>query len=389
MNPIWQTILLTVVFVLTCRSASAQGLPAISPKDKMIVETVLRLKDFDLDSSKPARAAVLRYLRSQPGTDQYFELIKRFKPVGIAKDLAEFSLEHADETGGVRAASLLFAMKQEELLHAMVKSKDEEKAVSAVKLIGQAGGKQTLALLLPLLESSKSKKSSGDPVAVQTAAVTALGRRVDGQQKLLSLVVQGTVAEELKFAFANVLLSADDESIAGEAAKYLSLPATVDNQPLPTVAELVKRTGNANAGLKVFREAGTCSKCHQVGGVGKEVGPDLSEIGAKLSREAMYISILDPSAAISHNFEAYSILTDEGEMITGVLVNRTDALVTLRTSEGIDRSVKSEMIDSFKKQTKSAMPQDLQKQMTVDQLVDLVEYLMTLKKVDSPTQLSK
>ena len=380
MNPNWKICFLIAVFVLTCRAASAQNPPELSSKDKMIVETVLRLKDFDLDSSQPAKAAVLRYLQSQPGTDQYFELIERFKPIGVATDLAKFSLEHAEETAGVRAATALFAMKQQDLLYAFVKGEDEAKAVSAVKLIGQTGGKQTLAMLSPLLENFKSKKSTGNSVAVQTAVVAALGRRLDGQKKLLGLVVQGKVPEELKFAFANVLLATSDASIAGEAAKYLSLPATVDNQPLPTLAELVKQTGDAGAGLKVFREAGTCNKCHLISGIGKEVGPDLSEIGDKLSREAMYISILDPSAAISHNFEAYSILTDEGEMITGVLVNRTDDVVTLRTSEGVDRSVKSETIDSFKKQTKSAMPQDLQKQMTVVQLVDLVEYLMTLKK---------
>ncbi len=380
MNPNWKICFLIAVFVLTGRAASAQNPTELSSKDKMIVETVLRLKDFDLDSSQPAKAAVLRYLQSHPGTDQYFELIERFKPIGVATDLAQFSLEHAEETAGVRAATALFAMKQQDLLYAFVKGEDVAKAVSAVKLIGQTGGKQTLTMLSPLLENFKSKKSTGNSVAVQTAVVAALGRRLDGQKKLLGLVVQGKVPEELKFAFANVLLATSDASIAGEAAKHLSLPATVDNQPLPTLAELVKQNGDPKAGLKVFREAGTCNKCHLISGVGKAVGPDLSEIGDKLSREAMYISILDPSAAISHNFEAYSILTDEGEMITGVLVNRTDDVVTLRTSEGVDRSVKSETIDSFKKQTKSAMPQDLQKQMTVVQLVDLVEYLMTLKK---------
>ena len=383
MNQTSKTLSLIIAFALTCVATSAQEPPALSPKDKMIVETVLRLKDFDLESSEPAKAAVLRYLRSQPGTDQYFELIGRFKPVGIAQDLAEFCLAHADETGGVRGAELLFAMEREQTLQAFVTSDDHDKAVSAVKLIGQAGGKKTLPILLPLLSDSKNLSDSKTPISVRTVAVSALGRRLDGQKELLGLVTQGKVSDELKFAFANVLLSSADKSIADEAAKHLSLPATADNQPLPTVAELVKRSGDATSGIKVFREADTCSKCHKVRGEGKEVGPDLSEIGSKLSREAMYVSILDPSAAISHNFEAYSVLTDEGEMITGVLVNRTDESVTLRTSEGIDRTIKQEAIDSLKKQTKSAMPQDLQKQMTVDQLVDLVEYLMTLKKKPS------
>ncbi|MDB4373140.1 hypothetical protein N9Z53_05110, partial [Mariniblastus sp.] len=137
MNPNWKICFLIAVFVLTGRAASAQNPTELSSKDKMIVETVLRLKDFDLDSSQPAKAAVLRYLQSQPGTDQYFELIERFKPIGVATDLAQFSLEHAEETAGVRAATALFAMKQQDLLYAFVKGEDVAKAVSAVKLIGQ------------------------------------------------------------------------------------------------------------------------------------------------------------------------------------------------------------------------------------------------------------
>lgn len=39
---------------------------------------------------------------------------------------------------------------------------------------------------------------------------------------------------------------------------------------------------------------GTCNKCHLVRGEGKQIGPDLTEIGSKLSREAMFESILYP-----------------------------------------------------------------------------------------------
>ncbi len=369
---------LFVLVVLTCSTLPADEPTTLSPKDKLIVETVLRLKQFDIESSAPAKAAVLRYLQAQPGTDQYFELIARFKLVEIADQLAKFSLDHAEETSGVRGAELLFAMNQEQALQAFIEQADEAKAVAAVTLIGHAGGQKTLPLLLPLVNSAAA------PVAVKTAAIFALGRRVDGQQEILALVKTGKLAEELKFAAANVLLSADDQAIAEAAGKYLQLPATADSQPLPPLAELVARQGDAEAGAVVFRQAGTCIKCHKVRGEGKEVGPDLSEIGSKLSREAMYVSILDPSAAISHNFETYSLLTDEGTSVTGLLVSETDDSVTLRTSEGIDKTTDKDSIELFKKQQRSLMPQDLQKLLTVDQLVDLVEYALTLRRVGGP-----
>ena len=253
-------------------------------------------------------------------------------------------------------------------------STDEKRAVAAVQLIGHAGGKKTISMLLPALKNGSATN------AVRSAAIKALGKRLDGQKQILSLARDGQLSDDLKFAAANVLLASSDKGIAKESAKYLELPATADSQPLPSLAELIQRKGDANEGLKVFQTTGTCNKCHRVHGKGKEVGPDLSEIGSKLSREAMYVSILDPSAAVSHNFETYSVLTVDGLAVTGLLISETDQAVTLRNSEGIDKIIDQDDIEIFKKQKVSLMPQDLQKLMTVEQLVNLVEYTLTLRK---------
>ena len=78
---------------------------------------------------------------------------------------------------------------------------------------------------------------------------------------------------------------------------------------LPPIEELVKRTGDAIEGRILFNTTATCVKCHKVDGIGKDVGPDLTEIGSKLSRHALYESILYPSAGISHNYETWTIVT--------------------------------------------------------------------------------
>jgi len=362
------------LMVLLPTTLRGQETGDVTPKDKLIIETVLRLQNFDLESSAPAKAAVMRYLRAEQGSDRYFELIERFKPAEVTESLVQYSIANASETGGVRGAELLFAMNQGKALIAMATSENETKSQAAVQLIGHAAGKQTVSILFPLMQSDAA------PATVRSAALKALGKRLDGQQKIIKLVTNGNLADDLKFAAANALLSSSNTEIATTAAKYLELPATADSQPLPALSELVKRKGDAKAGRKIFETTGTCSKCHKVRGAGKEVGPDLSEIGSKLSREAMYVSILDPSAAVSHNFETYSILTLDGLAITGLLISETDEAVTLRNSEGIDKTIAQEDIEIFKKQKTSLMPQDLQKLLTVDQLVNLVEYTLTLKR---------
>jgi cytochrome c2 len=61
----------------------------------------------------------------------------------------------------------------------------------------------------------------------------------------------------------------------------------------PEVAELVKRTGDVKNGRKLFATK-TCTVCHQAGEVGINFGPGLSEIGEKLNKEALYQSLMYP-----------------------------------------------------------------------------------------------
>ena len=133
--------------------------------------------------------------------------------------------------------------------------------------------------------------------------------------------------------------------------------------------------------MKLFRGVATCANCHIVGDHGKEVGPNLSEIGSKLSREAMLVSILDPSAGISHNFEQFNVLTSGGgQVITGVKVSESDSEVVIRTAEAIDRRIPQEDIEQIKKSEKSIMPENLHHLFDQKGLIDIVQYMTTLKK---------
>jgi putative heme-binding domain-containing protein len=115
-------------------------------------------------------------------------------------------------------------------------------------------------------------------------------------------------------------------------------------------------------------------------GQGKEVGPNLSEIGSKLSKEALYLSILDPSAGVSFNFETSQIVTNEGQVLQGIVISDTPEALTLKTAEAITRAISKSDIEETTKLKISLMPQDLQRQLTAQNLVDIVEYLTTLKK---------
>jgi len=371
------TRFLTLAFAvwLVCYVSALGDSAGQAAKDAAIVETLLRLPNIDVNKNEKMKAAVTRYLESRKGTERYLELVEKFNLKDTGQELLRLIGEDPSSSLAVRAAGLL--LKSDEnvaFLQKAIHSNDEEASVGVVTSLGLVGNNRVVEMLIPLVTDVKR------PIALRTAAAQGLGRNRNGELYLLELVQTSKLPKELKFVVGDILHSSANETTRTEVAKYIELPATAAGEPLPTIAQLLQKAGDALHGKKVYETNGTCAKCHIVHKQGKEVGPNLSEIGSKLSKEAMYVSILDPNAGISHNYENYSILLDDGTAITGVKISETDDSITLRTAEAIDRTIERSAIDEFKKQPTSLMPSNLQKVMTVQDLVDVVEFLTTLKK---------
>jgi putative heme-binding domain-containing protein len=75
----------------------------------------------------------------------------------------------------------------------------------------------------------------------------------------------------------------------------------------------------------------------------------------------------------------WNIETKKGLSLAGLMVEDTAEFVTLRDANGKDTRVAVKDIDTRKKSQVSLMPADLLAYMSEDELVDLVEYLFTLK----------
>ncbi len=366
----WLFVLVAAFFAL---KAGAQD-DAQRAKDALIVRTLLRLPGVDLSQKPEAKAALLRYLEGEKGTEKYLEIVEKFALRETKDELLRLAVEQSEGTLGVKAAGLLVKFQENELLAKTIADPDPTKGAKLVAALGLLSDKKTNDLLSPLVTDEQK------PLAIRSAAVTALGRNAPGQRWLLATVEQGKLPADLKFAAANALLSSADEAVKSAAGKHLSLPATAGGQPLPPIAELVKRMGDAARGKELYATTGTCAKCHKVKGEGKEVGPDLSEIGSKLSKEALYLSILDPRAGVSFNYETWAVRTLDGTVLSGVLVSQTDEAIELKTAEAIVHKLARDDIDQMKKQAISLMPADIQKLLKAQDLVDIVEYLTTLKK---------
>lgn len=74
---------------------------------------------------------------------------------------------------------------------------------------------------------------------------------------------------------------------------------------------------------RTLKNDAACLKCHTIEGTGGKVGPDLSAIGAKASRENLLEPILYPSRAINHQFQTWVVETKGGLVITGIIAEET------------------------------------------------------------------
>jgi putative heme-binding domain-containing protein len=139
-------------------------------------------------------------------------------------------------------------------------------------------------------------------------------------------------------------------------------------------------TGIAPAGRQVFLSGkGACITCHKIGEDGREVGPDLSQIGQLRTKRDLLESILFPSTSLARDFEPYQIETADGQTHLGVIHRETSETLFLLDASATSKAIPRSSIQSILPGPVSLMPQGLDQTMTKQELLDLVAYMDSLE----------
>ena len=113
--------------------------------------------------------------------------------------------------------------------------------------------------------------------------------------------------------------------------------------------------------------------------IGVDFAPALSEVGSKLPKEAIFDAIINPNAGISMGFETTQLETKDGGA-TGIVRSETADELVLALPAGATVKIARNQITKREKLTTSMMPSGLIQALSQQDLVDLVEYLASLKK---------
>lgn len=364
------------VLLLTCGALADE--PALSKerqKTALAVEALTRLQNIDLEQNAKLKQVVVKTLEQTRGTPDFVKLVKHFKLNDQDSGLFDAAIQNSTNETGVEAFRLLLAKNNAALLEQKLQSTNTLEAIATANLLGSAGEKSSLKLLLPL-----AADGNRDP-GLRRQAIRSLAKSREGADGLLGLVRAGKLPEDIKFTAGTELSATRWPEINKQARELLPLPAGQNSQPLPPIAQLAKMKGDIANGQRVFNSpAAGCVTCHRVKGQGVDFGPDLTEIGTKLGKDALLESILDPSAGISFGYEAFQLQLKSGDEAYGLLASETADEIAIKAIGGIATRFKKADVTRREQMKLSIMPAGLQQQLSAQDLVDLVEYLASLKK---------
>jgi putative heme-binding domain-containing protein len=138
--------------------------------------------------------------------------------------------------------------------------------------------------------------------------------------------------------------------------------------------------GDVRRGQAVFNDAKhACIGCHAMGYLGGKIGPDLTRIGGVRAERDLAEAVLFPSASLVRSYEPVAVTTHSGRAYNGLVKAETAELVILTISATEEVRLERSDIDQMEPSPVSIMPAGLDKQLTPQQLADLLAFLRASK----------
>lgn len=275
-----------------------------------------------------------------------------------------------------------------------------EKRLPAVSLLGYGEPHVATGALLKLVETSTAPE-------LQMAAVRALGMLADNSvaPSLLTRERWAAASPQLREILLATLLAQprqvpglltalETEAVAvsaldparrkqlvehGEESSRKRAVALFKNlesgdrmkvyEDWKSVAALPAKAAN---GRTVFKKL--CAQCHRLEREGVAVGPDLFGMRSQ-PKEAILLHIIVPEYEIAPGFTAYVLETKDGRTLFGLMAGETATSVTLRLALGVEETVSRSNILSLRSSGLSFMPQEIEKNISRNDMADLVAFL--------------
>lgn len=282
----------------------------------------------------------------------------------------------ADDTGPSELRSIAM-----ELLGAMDDQREADIQVLGALLAPQVPAQiqdKAAAILAeiddPRVPGTLLRGWSGQGPAFRSSVLEILLKREAWTKTLLDHVRQRQVlVSEIDAVYRQALLSHANDSVRELAEKLFAAAISKDRrQVVERYAAALSQQGDHQQGSAVFKKH--CSACHRLGEVGHPVGPDLGALSDR-SLQSLLVAIFDPNRAVESKYLSYTATTTNGLTFTGIVKEETGNQVRLLAADGKETIIPRADIDEFASNSKSLMPEGMEKDLAPEQVTDLVAFL--------------
>jgi putative membrane-bound dehydrogenase-like protein len=211
----------------------------------------------------------------------------------------------------------------------------------------------------------------------RSAGVGVLLTRPEWTRKLLDAIDRGRLSlADLTLDQKQALASHPNGAVRRAALATLNrggaLPNADRQKVIDEYAAAAGGKGDVAAGKKVF--TAQCAKCHRHSGEGQNIGPDLTGMAVH-PKASLLIDILDPSRSVEGNFRVYRVSLTDGRVLQGLLAAESKTAVELVDTDAKRHTILRANIDELAGSNKSLMPDGFEKQVSVKDMTDLLEFL--------------
>jgi putative heme-binding domain-containing protein len=227
------------------------------------------------------------------------------------------------------------------------------------------------------------------PERLQSAIAAALVRRRAGADELLKAIATGKASARL-LQERPVTISLESSELPGVAeriAKLLKGLAPADQKLSALYARrhdgFEKAKANPGPGAQVFEKH--CAICHQLGGKGAKVGPQLDGIGGR-GLDRLMEDILDPNRNVDQSFRITNLALKNGQITSGLLLREEGEVVIIADSQGKEIRVPRSSVEERSTSPLSPMPANLTDQITEDDFYRLLAFLLSRRESVMPLQ---
>ena len=206
----------------------------------------------------------------------------------------------------------------------------------------------------------------------RSVAATSLLTRKPWVEQLVAALEKGDIKPtDLDVATGQQLKSYGDRKIRTRCELVFGKPTARATVVTQFMTEMPKNA-KPEDGKQFFAE--NCAVCHRPAEGKPMVGPSIDNLG-HWSVEQWVTAILDPNRAIEPKFHQYTLLTADGQVLAGVIQQRTAQSVRLAAVDGSEREVALANIEEIRDTGVSLMPEGLETKLTPEKLAALIAFL--------------